>query len=146
MNFGPLEFAAYLRDGGRASQDAPEPVCVYEMITTRAGNGVTAGARVRVRLGTRPLVLVLSSHHAVDWQLELQRGTRLEAVLLAGAGESTVRGAGEAQVTSIGGFYAFRRGSLEFQHLEDEVRRCTRRGIQDFQSLSADSLFEIDAR
>ena len=45
----------------------------------------------------------------------------LTAVLMSGYGESTVAGAGAALVTSIGGFYAFKRGSAEFRHLEDEV-------------------------
>ena len=46
-------------------------------------------------------------------------------------------------VTSIGGFYAFKRGSAEFKHLEKEVRRCTGRGIDRFQSEYAGHRFVI---
>ena len=67
----------------------------------------------------------------------------LEAVLLSGYGESTVTGAGNALVTSIGGFYAFKRGSAEFKHLEKEVRRCTGRNIERFQSEYAGHRFVI---
>ena len=58
-------------------------------------------------------------------------------------GESTVAGAGQAQVASIGGFYAFKRGSAEYLHLEQEVLRCTGRNIDHFQSMYAGSAFEI---
>jgi len=142
MNYGPLEFAAYLQQGARGVRPAPEPACVRELVSTRTSAGEV---RVRVRRGGQPLVLVLSSHQDVLWRIELQRGARLEAVLLAGAGKSMVRGTRVAPVASIGGFYAFRRGSIEFRHLEDEVMRCTRRGIRDFQGMSAADLFEVAA-
>jgi hypothetical protein len=107
----------------------------------------TTNVAIRVRVAGRPhpLVLVLSSHHAVDWQIDLDPGAVVEAVLLAGAGETSVRGAGEVPVASIGGFYAFRRDSLEFRHLEAEVMRCTRRRIGSFQSHCSASHFNIDS-
>ena len=70
---------------------------------------------------------MLSSHQTVHWELTLAPGATLRAVLLSGYGESTVAGAGDALVTSIGGFYAFKQGSAEFKHLESEVMRCTGR-------------------
>ena len=64
-------------------------------------------------------------------------------MLLSGYGESTVAGAGNALVSSIGGFYAFKRGSAEFKHLEQEVLRCTGRNIENFQSVYAGNSFEV---
>jgi hypothetical protein len=123
-----------------------EAVRVFEaMAAPPADLGAVSSIPVRVKSGTRPLVLVLSSHHAVDWRTTLDAGTVLVAVMLAGAGESTVSGAGNVLVTSIGGFYAFRPGSLEFRHLEDEVARCTRRGIASFQSHTSATRFEVEA-
>jgi len=48
-----------------------------------------------------------------------------------------------ALVASIGGFYAFKHGSAEFQHLESEVMRCTGQRIGTFQSVYAGKSFEI---
>jgi hypothetical protein len=122
-----------------------EAISVYEPVDARAaaspaGPGVV---RVSIRRTTRPVVLVLSSHQSVEWQLDVAPDAELEAVLLAGYGESTVAGAGDALVTSIGGFYAFKRGSAEFRHLEDEVLRCTGRNIENFQSVYSGGRFEI---
>lgn len=185
MNYGPLEFAAYLKrkdaargesaivkaareaapkaspveretnrltiiSGGplqaRVTKDAQvEAVSVYEAVAVRAPYAPEPlePVRVVVRESRRPLVLVLSSHHAVKWELSLERGAHLEAVLLSGYGESTVSGASKVLVTSIGGFYAYKRGSAEFKHLEKEVRRCTGRGIKSFQSGYAGHRFVI---
>ncbi|HEY6123622.1 MAG TPA: hypothetical protein VIV63_03145 [Steroidobacteraceae bacterium] len=180
MNYGPLEFANYLRridesqkdsatveaarsaaptthpanrltivSGGtlltrvtRASQ--VEAVSVYEAVAVQAPGESGAGAvAVLVRATLRPVVLVLSSHQTVHWHLALAPGAVLRAVLLSGYGESTVTGTGDAQVHSIGGFYAFRQGSAEFRHLEAEVLRCTGRPIETFRSVYAGRSFEI---
>ena len=182
MNFGPMEFAAYLerKDSQRkesaavkAARDAaPAPippknrltiisgskalsrlarsaqvevVSVYEAVAMRAPSmpQQQGPVRVIVRRTARPVVLVLSSHQTVEWQLEIAPDVELSAVLMSGYGESTVAGAGAALVTSIGGFYAFKRGSAEFRHLEDEVMRCTGRSIENFQSVYAGHSFEI---
>jgi hypothetical protein len=186
MNYGPLEFAAYLKRRGTgrgesavvkaareaAPQSLPrdrpennrltiisggsrltpvpravqvEAVCVYEAVAVRAPSTTesTEPVNVVVRETARPVVLVLSSHQTVRWELALAPGAILKAVLLSGYGESTVAGAGSAPVSSIGGFYAFKRGSAEFKHLEKEVRRCTGRNIERFQSAYAGHRFEI---
>jgi hypothetical protein len=182
MNFGPMEFAAYLdrKDSKRkesaavkAARDAApvpvppknqltiisgpgtlsrlarsaqvEAVSVYEAVAMRAPSmpRQSGPVRVAVRRTARPVVLVLSSHQTVEWELDVAPGAELKAVLLYGYGESTVAGAGGALVTSIGGFYAFKRGSAEFRHLEDEVLRCTGRNIENFQSVYAGHAFEI---
>jgi|SRR5882672_2141705 len=186
MNYGPLEFVAYLkrkpagrgesavvraareaapksplRDrpennrltliaGGplmpRAARAAPvEAVCVYEAVAVRAPCKPESEepVSVLVRSTPRPVVLVLSSHQTVRWEIALAPNATLSAVLLSGYGESTVAGAGGAPVSSIGGFYAFKRGSAEFRHLESEVRRCTGRKIERFQSEYAGHRFEV---
>jgi hypothetical protein len=136
--------------GSLTRHDRPaqiEAVSVYEAVSMNAPSmpQQSGPVRVIVRRTARPMVLVLSSHQTVDWQLELAPDAELQAVLLSGYGESTVGGAGQATVSSIGGFYAFKRGSGEYRHLEDEVLRCTGRNIEHFQSVYSGSLFEIGA-
>jgi hypothetical protein len=182
MNYGPMEFAAYLGRGDskreesatvRAARDAApvsappknqltiisgpgtlsrlarsaqvEAVSVYEAVAMRAPSmpPKQGPVSVRVRRTARPVVLVLSSHQTVEWRLEVDPDAAVMAVLISGYGESTVTGAGAALVTSIGGFYAFKRGSAEFRHLEDEVLRCTGRNIENFRSVYAGHAFEI---
>ena len=122
-----------------------EAVSVYEAVAMRAPSMPRQHGPVRVALRrtARPMVLVLSAHQTVEWQLDVAPDVELKAVLMSGYGESTVAGAGAALVASIGGFYAFKRGSAEFRHLEDEVLRCTGRSIENFQSVYAGHAFEI---
>lgn len=181
MNYGPLEFAAYLArrtdhqddsaavEAARAAAPAARPanqlsiisgntsllrlaraaqieaISVYEAVAVHSPRipRPRGSVTVLVRASARPIVLVLSSHQTVQWQLILEPGAALRAVLVSGYGESTVAGAGDALVTSIGGFYAFKHGSAEFQHLESEVLRCTGRRIGTFQSVYAGKSFEI---
>ena len=175
MNFGPLEFVAYLRQkdarrrepaavkAARAAAPVPAPehnqlsvvsgpremrrtgrgaerdtVAVFEAIAGPVTDGAMGQpVRVRVTSAAGPLVLVLSSHQAVRWSLDVAPRAMLVAVLLAGRGESSVRGAEAVPVISIGGFYAFRRGSQEFRHLENEVLRATGCTIHGFQRAHA---------
>jgi hypothetical protein len=120
-------------------------VTVFEAIVTRTATLPRVGKPVRVSIGEShlPVVLVLSSHQPVSWRLELASGARLLAVLLAGFGESRVSGAGDALITSMGGYYAFRRGSREFQHLEDEVLRATGCVIGRFENALAAGEFRV---
>jgi hypothetical protein len=184
MNYGPLQFAAYLADrdrtGGRrdsatveaARAAAPaeraqlnrlsivsgnpslarvaraaqvDAVSVFEAVATHSPGASYAHGPVTVTVKTtqRPVVLVLSAHQSVQWEIVVSAGAALSAVLLSGFGESTVEGAGDALVASIGGYYAFKRGTAEFRHLESEVMRCTGRHIDTFQSAYAGKSFEI---
>ena len=180
MNYGPMQFAAYLaRKGGpaesatveaaraaaparcadanqltvisgnlltRVSRGARvEAVSVYEAVAAHTHGMPGAGGPVKVHVGLTPypVVLVLSAHQTVQWEISVAAGAVLNAVLLAGYGKSTVAGAGDALVTTIGGFYAFRRGSSEYRHLESEVLRCTGRRIAAFRSVYAGHAFEI---
>ena len=145
MNFGPLEFGALLRRQESREESAASDraaVSVYEAIIDRAparGRPV----RVRVQPAWRPVVLVLSAHQPVYWRIEAAPGADLRAILLAGSAGSRVTGAGQIPVSSIGGFYAFKRGSMEFRHLEHEVRRCTGRAIGNFHCSYAEEVFEV---
>jgi hypothetical protein len=181
MNYGPLEFAAWLEQRGDRRDSATveaaraaAPVERAEMNRLAVVSGNTSLARiacaaridavsvyeavamlppgesqghgpvsVAVKTTQRPVVLVLSAHQTVHWEIAVAAGAKLNAVLLSGYGESTVHGAGDALVASIGGFYAFKRGSAEFKHLESEVMRCTGRNIDTFQSAYAGKSFEI---
>jgi hypothetical protein len=180
MNYGPLEFAAYLEQRGdrrdsatveAARAAAPvvraatnrfaivsdntllariaraakiDAVSVYEAAAIHPrGSQAHRLVSVAVKSTQRPVVLVLSAHQSVQWQIAVAEGAKLSAVLLCGYGESTVDGAGDALVASIGGFYAFKRGSAEFKHLENEVMRCTGRNIDTFQSVYAGRSFDI---
>jgi hypothetical protein len=122
-----------------------EAVSVYEAVAVHSPRipQPRGSVKVLVRDSSRPIVLVLSSHQTVNWELVLEPGTTLRAALLSGYGESKVDGAGDALVTSIGGFYAFKHGSVEFKHLESEVMRCTGRHIGTFQSVYAGKSFVI---
>ena len=130
---------------GIARAARKEAVCVYEAVAMRAPCTPQSGepVSVLVRPTLQPMVLVLSSHQTVRWEIGLAPEANLCAVLLSGYGQSTVVGAGDALVTSIGGFYAFKRGSAEFRHLESEVLRCTGRNIERFQSEYAGHSFDI---
>lgn len=179
MNYGPLEFGAWLRrqqsregdsaevhaareaapqsvaDGNRLAvisakdQRAPglrnargDAVSVYEAILDRAQDRDDP-VRVRVQPAWRPVVLVLSSHQPVSWKVEAEPGVDLRAVLLAGSGDSQVSGTGAIPVRSIGGYYAFKHGSLEFRHLEREVLRCTGCAIEHFYGAYAEEHFDV---
>ena len=178
MNYGPLEYGAWLRrqesreeDSAevRAAREAsPRPVVegnqlaviagsdelkplqnsrgdavsVYEAILDRAADRGDP-VRVRVQPAWRPVVLVLSSHQPVHWQIEADPGADLRAILLAGSGESHVSGAQRIPVSSMGGFYAFKLGSLEFRHLEQEVLRCTGCAIEHFFGMYAEDHFDV---
>ncbi len=182
MNYGPLEFAAYLQrmrpegqesDAVRAARAAApvnrpadnhltiisgprtlssavfaprvDAVNVYEAVAMSVlpAHAIPDTVRVDVRAKSAPLVLVLSSNQAVHWQITLASGVELRAVLLAGSGDSRVSGATGTPVASIGGFYAFKRGSKEFHHLEREVMRCVGHTIANFHSAYAAESFQI---
>jgi len=121
------------------------PVRVFEAVAICPPIGLQTRRPIEilVRESHSPVVLVLSSHRVVRWQIEFMPGASLEAVLLAGYGKSAVNGTGDALVASIGGFYAFKQGSVEFRHLEREVMRCTGRKIEKYQCVYAGNRFDV---
>ncbi|HUQ12529.1 MAG TPA: hypothetical protein VM146_19645 [Steroidobacteraceae bacterium] len=128
---GPLH-----TDRVNRSADA-HAVSVYEAVAMNPPGQPRSQARVSISVTSseRSLVMVLSSHQPVQWRLSVASGADVRALLLSGFGHSTVTGAQGVAVHRIGGFYAFRRGSVEYRHLESEVRRCTGHAIGHFQSL-----------
>ena len=67
----------------------------------RAANS-TGQIDVRVRKSTRPLILVLSSNDPVRWNLSLDAGAELLAVLTSGSISQTTAGAGAIFVIDLG--------------------------------------------
>ena len=180
MNYGPLEFADYLRRkdradsatvrAARAAQPGPTapvnllrvvsgpatprpvrppanavPASVLEALAVNppAPSGSGGEVRISVMATPYPLILVLSAHQSVQWKLGVAPGAELRAVLLSGFGQSVVTGAPAVPVHRIGGFYAFRRGSVEFGHLESEVRRCTGHAIGQFRSIQVGASLQL---
>jgi hypothetical protein len=173
MNYGPLEFADYLRRNdkpmesatvraARAAKPVAEPpvnllrvvsgpgrmrpvtrggsagsLNVYEAVAMNppARPRVPGVVRVVVETTAYPMALVLSSHQTIEWRLSIPAEADVRALLISGFGQSSVTGAGAVAVHRIGGFYAFRRGTAEYRHLQSEVQRCTGQAIELFQSL-----------
>lgn len=122
-----------------------EPMSVFEAVAVNPlANPDSLGAvSVTVQPSQRPLILVLSSHQPVLWRLTLLAEANLRALMLSGFGRSMVVGAGNVAVHRIGGFYAFKRGSAEYRHLQSEVQRCTGGSIGYFQSLQVGSAITL---
>ena len=115
-----------------------EAVGVYQ--GSGSSGGISSDGRkmgvveVRVRRGSTPTILVLSSYEPVQWKISLDPGAQLAGVLVSGYYQSRVMGAGSARVLQIGGNYAYERGSSGYNALDREVRSWTGgQGIRVFQ-------------
>lgn len=103
-------------------------VGVYE-----SKNRSSSPLRVTLKRSARPIVLVLTSYEAVNWQV-IPAGGRLAAVLLSGYKPSTVSGAGDVPVLRIGSNYAYASDGVEYLRLRQAVVQYTRpREIRSFQ-------------
>jgi hypothetical protein len=89
--------------------------------------------KVRVQANVNPLVLVLSSYSKVSWQISLDPGARLKAILLSGPHGSSVSGQGNVRVVAIGNAYSYVLGSPEYTLLQNEVYTWTGKRIGLFQ-------------
>lgn len=126
-----------------------EGIGIYEPAerTAQPGQSRSAGrVTVTVRRSAQPLVLVLTSYEPVQWQLRLEPGARLGAVLVGGYYDSTVQGAGEARVLKIGSHYAYQQDSAGFAALQREVARWAGRPISLFQGNYRGSSFSVGGR
>lgn len=126
-----------------------EGVGIYEPgeRVARPGHTRSAGqVMVTVRRSAQPLVLVLTSYEPVQWQLKLEPGARLGAVLVGGYHDSNVQGAGEARVLKIGRHYAYQHDSADFAALQREVTRWTGRPISVFQGNYRGGSFSVGGR
>lgn len=102
-------------------------------VTSRDGRRA-GSVNVRVRRGSKPTILVLSSYEPVQWWITLDPGAKLAGVLLSGYYESQVFGAKSARVLRIGSKFAYKRGVGQYQALDAEVKSWTGgQGIQVFQ-------------
>lgn len=134
-----------------------EAVGVYEPQLQRTGREPRAGPgssgmgpampiTVMVRPAHKPVVLVLSSYEAVQWQLVLSPGAQLKAVLICGYEQSTVHGMGSARVVNIGRIYAYERASDNYNRLASEVRGWTGKPLDAFQGSYRATSFMVGGR
>lgn len=111
-----------------------EAVGVYQ---ARRAAGI-GSIDVRIRRSRRPIILVLSSYESVRWNLFLEPGARLAAVLTGGYNDQYVAG---ARVMIIGQTYAY--NSSNSRDLEREVFRITGKPIAVFQGRYEGSTFVV---
>lgn len=126
-----------------------EGVGIYEPVERLAQPGQSRSSgrvTVTVRRSGQPLVLVLTSYEPVQWQLKLEPGARLGAVLVGGYYDSNVQGAGEARVLKIGRHYAYQQDGAEFAALQREVTRWAGRPISLFQTNYRGNSFSVGGR
>lgn len=89
---------------------------------------------VRVRRGSKPIILVLSSYEPVQWKVTLEPGAQLAGVLMSGYYQSQVTGIGSVRVLQMGRTHAYKRGSREYNSLDRQVRSLNGgQGIDVFQ-------------
>ncbi len=98
---------------------------------------------VRVLPSKLPLVLMLSSYDPVRWQLSLEPGAKLAAVLVSGYYRSEVAGAGTAKVIPIGGNYAYKQDTPQYNLLNLEAQRWTGKTIYQFQGKYEGAAFSV---
>jgi hypothetical protein len=114
-----------------------EGVGIYEAAEKVAQPGQqrsTGRVMVTVRRSPQPIVLVLCSYEPVQWQLKMEPGARLDAVLVGGYHDSSVLGAGDARVLKMGRYYAYQQEGADFAALQREVSRWVGRPISLFQT------------
>lgn len=98
---------------------------------------------VRVRASSKPIVLVLSSYEAVHWDLKLEPGARIAAVLVSSYKQPRVTGNGSARVMMMGGQYAYKLDSSEYNALNSAVQRMTGKSIYYFQGRYEGAEFSV---
>jgi hypothetical protein len=126
-----------------------EAVGVYQPPRASGRPGELRGAKeagtivVRVRPSSKPVVLVLSSYEAVHWDLKLEPGARLAAVLVSSYKQPRVTGNGAARVMMMGGQYAYKIDTSEYNVLNMAVQRMTGKPIYYFQGRYEGSEFSV---
>jgi hypothetical protein len=132
--------------GGLAQNARIESIGVYQgpKGTSRSAPGRNTGTvEVSVRRSSMPIVLVLSSYEPVQWNLKLEPGAKLNAVLLSGYHQSHVVGAGSARTLVMNGSFAYQLGSAGYNRLNQEVLRWTGKTIDVFQGRYEGSSFSV---
>ena len=126
----------------RLARDAVvEAVGVYQG-KSGPGRGTSGNpVEIRVRRSSRPLVLVLTAYERVHWNLVLEPGAQLVAVLTSGYYDQIVSNAGGARVFAIGSTYVYERSNLA--PLEQDVFRATGKPISVFQGRYEGGTFTV---
>jgi len=155
--------AALMADAGRSGRASlPDPalaiqarVADIETVGVYEGEGAVHGAgssvrqpgtvQVRVKRG-RPVILVLTSYEPVNWVVKPEPGATVLAVLRGGYYPSQVQGAGNARLTDLGRFYAYKRGDAAYDRLDAEVKRLSGKSIDRFQGTYRGQDFEVGGR
>ena len=101
--------------------------------------------RVTVTPSSSPLVLVLTNYEPVHWLIENPTGRKISAVFLSGYYESSVRGAGDAQVLRIGSDYAYKLDSPGYRALKNNVARYVSNPVHSFQGSYSSQNFTVTA-
>ena len=101
--------------------------------------------RVTVTPSSTPLVLVLTNYEPVHWLIENPAGRKISAVLLSGYHESSVRGAGHAQVLRIGSNYAYKLDSPGYRAVKKNVARYMSNPVHSFQGSYSGQNFTVTA-
>jgi len=123
-----------------------EAVGVYESTGGSHGPGKPRSpgpVAVRVRRSGQPIVLVLTSYEPVYWEVDVDAGARIAAVLVGGYYQSEVRGARAARQIDIGRVYAYEQGSGEYASLQAAVARRTGKRIDQFQGRYSGRQFTV---
>jgi hypothetical protein len=102
---------------------------------------------VHVKRGSgSAIVLLLSSHEAVRWSLNVERGAVLKSILTAGPDTSMVSGAGAIPIRHITNTDASQANGPDYQRLQAEVIRASGSQIHRFQGVLVGSEFTVDGR
>lgn len=132
---------------GALARDAQiEGVGIYEGRERLVQPGPMRGAgkvQVTVRRSSRPIILVLSAYDPVQWNIQLEPGARLAAVLLSSYHEGSVEGLGSARLLRIGRTAVYKQDDERFAELQGQVRRWTGKPISLFQGLYTGSRFSV---
>lgn len=106
-----------------------------------AGSNPPNTIDVRVRRSNRPLVLVLSSGEPVRWNLVLEPGAELSAVLISGNNGQVIAGAGGVRVIELGKTNAYKNDQLP--PLQRELTQKIGRPADRFQGQYEASSFSV---
>ena len=121
---------------------------VYEGVTATGSpspiqSHVPGEISVRIRPGSRPLVLVLSSYEPVRWTLNNPADRKIEAILLSGYHPSTVVGVQNVPVIRMGSTYAYELASPAYARLKQEIGKYVANPVDTFQGSYRGREFEV---
>jgi hypothetical protein len=126
------------------SKDARiEGIGVYEAYDTGKQQPKTGTVNVRVRRSAKPVILVLSGYHRIKWNLTVEPGAQVGAILISSYEPAEVIGAGSARQMIIGRHSVHKRGDSEYNALDREVYQVTGKRIDFFQGTYRGASFVV---